>query len=99
MPTRDKQLDDALASIRRIRDDDIAALQRECERIVELAGQRVIEAIRFHGKKPCSECAGTGVIQKWNPGYWHTFGLRSWKGCKNCGGDGGETKGCGYVDA
>ena len=99
MPERDKELDEVLAGIRRKRDEDIAALQSECERLIEIAEQRIREAIRFHGKKPCPKCKCKGVIQRLDSGHMWRFGLHEWIGCENCGGDEGETRGCGYVDA
>lgn len=96
--SRDKELDEVLAGIRQKRDGDIATLQSECERLIQIAEQRITEAIRFHGKNPCPECDSTGAIAKWNSDIWRKFGLSTWTGCKNCGGCGDE-KGCGYVDA
>lgn len=69
----------------------IADLVEECER-------RIKKAIEESGRKLCPTCHGHGAIQRLDAGYMRRFGLREWNGCPDCGGDGHEVKGKGFVE-
>lgn len=91
-------IDDRLKDARLRAEKILQGLQMQAEETVAALGFEIDSILSHHGKNRCPKCAGTGAVERLDSGYMRRFGLREWNGCVNCGGDGNERRGRGYVD-
>lgn len=76
---------------------DLQALQEKANAVLARMEEEIDSIFSRNGVTRCPKCAGTGALERLDAGYMKKFGLQEWDGCKNCGGDGKEQRGRGYL--
>lgn len=95
---KNEDLFEILEKIRDKADAGIELLRRKSVEIVDKMQKEIDETIKINGKHKCLSCDGTGAVERLNSGYMRKFGLREWNGCLNCGGNGNDKRGFGFID-
>ncbi len=94
-------LEFTIGEVRKAAREAVEALQKrlsqEAEQLLSQAETKADEMLAAAGRIRCVVCSGHGAVERMDSGYMRRFGLREWNGCQNCGGDGNEKRGKGFV--
>lgn len=96
----DAQVHEIISQEKDKTDDLIRAMNEEIQRKHEEALKayetKLQEILTSTGRVKCKECDGAGAIERLDSCYMHRFGLRTWDGCKACGGS-NDKRGFGFI--
>ena len=98
MAITDDELLSELDSIRRTAEARLDGLRKRSVEVVDELYEDLIHSIKSAGRIPCDVCGTTGKVARLDAGVMRKFGMREWNGCKNCGGDGNEVSGRGFLE-
>lgn len=76
--------------------EKLTHLQKQANQLIKNLEARLKSMVSARGFQWCTDCDGTGAIERLDSGYMKRFGLPEWDGCSACGGTTNE-RGYGYV--